>query len=302
MSVLTCAQAVDLLDPVFRKIIYGFLDKWPAIYPKYMRTDTSTKNIEKDSAVSGIGGVALKGEGKVLQFDTIFPGYDKTYTHETWGLGIRVTMEMYQDDQHRIIKRLPEGLARSCAIRVETSCANLLNRAFSGSFLGPDGVSLCSTAHPILEGGTQSNRAAADAALTFTSLTQSFIDMDSWVNERHQPVRYVGKRYLHIHPAKQVVAYELLQSPNKPYTANNDKNFLNRQDIEIVLNPFLSTAYPWFITSEPSSHEMWMFWRMKPKTEMDGDFKTKDILNTIVMRFSCGWSHWVGVYGSNASS
>ena len=43
----------------------------------------------------------------------------------------------------------------------QVKAASVLNNAFSSSYVGGDGVSLCNASHPLVSGGTNSNRLTA---------------------------------------------------------------------------------------------------------------------------------------------
>src|SRR5690606_20127984 len=82
---------------------------------------------------------------------------------------------------------------------------------------------LFSTAHPLWAGGTQSNKLATPADLSEAALEEAFIQIGDWVDDRGIPVDIRPKRLI-IPTELQFVAERILNSPNRPGTADNDIN------------------------------------------------------------------------------
>src|SRR3990167_3624630 len=139
----------DLLKPGFRDIFFQRYKKYPPEFPKIVNELSSSRQYEEDSYVAGFGSVPEKVESVSVTFDDPYQGYDKRYTHTTYGMGFRVSREMYDDDLYGKMKKMPSALARSMAITAEQDAANIYNRAFDSAYTGPDGLELCSTAHPL---------------------------------------------------------------------------------------------------------------------------------------------------------
>jgi len=91
----------------------------------------------------------------------------------------------------------------------------------------------------------------------------------------------------------------LSNSRNEPGTANNDIN-VSFGRYNVVCVPHMTSATAWFLI-DPTISRINFFWRVKP------DFRQAKILSTDAvmfrgrMRFSCGFSDWRGVWGSNGS-
>lgn len=72
----------------------------------------------------------------------------------------------------------------------------MLNRATSGSYLGGDGKALLATDHPLLYGGTFSNKLATPADLSESSLEDIFIQIRTAVDDRNMPIALKPKTLL----------------------------------------------------------------------------------------------------------
>ena len=66
----------------------------------------------------------------------------------------------------------------------QVKAANVLNNAFSSSYVGGDGKELCATDHPTVGAGDLRNELATAADLNETSLEQALIDIADFKDER----------------------------------------------------------------------------------------------------------------------
>jgi hypothetical protein len=185
----------------------------------------------------------------------------------------------------------------------QVKAAATLNNAFSSAYVGGDGVSMISTAHPLVSGGTNSNRPATAADLNETSLENAVIQIAAWTDERGlliaaQPTKLV------IPPALQFTATRLLETNLRVGTADNDINALkNNGSIPqgYCINHFLTDTNAWFLmTDVPNGLKH--FERAALTNSMDGDFDTGNVRYKSRERYSFGWSDPLGIFGSPGST
>lgn len=297
MNVSMRQQLSDLLNPAIRAIIFEAYKMWDPEYPKVFNVEHTTKQEEKESTLSGLSAAPRKLEGKALAFDIPIQGYDITYTQLTYALGFAITLEMLKFDLSGKMKKMPQELAKSCRQTQEVTAWNIFNRAFSGSYLGGDGQPLCSTAHPLLGGGTQRNRPSVDVDFSLSGVRQMLLDFHTMTNERGFPMVQIPKLIV-IHPTKELIADEILKSANKPYTGDNEINAVKSKGLDYMLGHWLTNTGYWWTLSDKSQHTLKYLWSMEPDVEHDTEFATKNLLWSIVMMFACGWTTYHGVWGS----
>ena len=86
-------------------------------------------------------------------------------------MGFSITEEAIEDNLYDSLSaRYTKALARAMAYTKQVKAATILNNAFSSSTTYGDGVELCSTAHPLVNGGTNSNEPSVASDLNETSL------------------------------------------------------------------------------------------------------------------------------------
>lgn len=287
----------SLLAPGLRELFFDKFNNYPDEYTEIFNVDTSKRKYEDDYGVSGFGLVPQKAEGFGIVYDDPVPGFSKRYTHTTFGLGFRVTRELWEDDMYGVIKKMPKALGRSMRVSIEVDGANVYNRATNASYTGPDGKTLLATDHPLVGGGTGSNLLATPADLSETSLEQAMIDIAATTDDRGLPLALRPMKLV-VAPSMEWTASRLLKSTLTP---GSNQNAINPAKglMPFVVNHYFTDPDQWIILCE--DHEMWWFWRRKPEFDEGNDFDTEDAKFKGTARWSNGWSDWRGVYGSQGA-
>lgn len=266
--------------------------------------ESSERSFEEETKLAGLGPAPVKNEGAGIAYDNAQEAWTARYTHETIALGFSITEEAMEDNLYdSLSSRYTKSLARGMAYTKQVKAAAILNNAFSGSFLYGDGVSLCSTAHPLVNGATNANRPTVGVDLNETSLENAVIGIAAWTDERGMLIAAKPKKLV-IPPALMFVATRLLETQQRVGTADNDINALKSNGSipgGYTVNHFLTDTNGWFLlTDVPNGLKH--FERVKMKTAMDGDFDTGNVRYKARERYSFGVSDPLGIYGSPGSS
>lgn len=288
---------LELVADGLRTVLFEKYKSYPKEYKQVFNIYSSKKMEEKDSAVSGFGLMPEKQEGEPVAYDDPIRGFNISYRHVTYGLGFRVTREMWEDDLYNVIKKLPTALARSARHTVEQESANIFNFGFSDQhILGGDGKPLFAGDHPLTGGGIYSNRLAIPADLSVSSLQEALQLMEETVDDRGLNLA-IKPKLLVVPPALKWTARELLKSQGRPGTADNDYNALLDDELSYFVWHYLTDNDAWFLLSSKDDHELNFFWRRKLDSEHEEDFDTGDLKFKATMRFSVKYSDWRGVVG-----
>jgi hypothetical protein len=199
--------------------------------------------------------------------------------------------------------RYTKALARGMSYTKQVKAAYVLNNAFTTGVVYGDGVTLCSTAHPLISGGTNSNRPTTGADLNETSLENAVIQIAGWTDERGLLIA-AKPRKLVVPPALMFVATRLLETELRVGTTDNDINALkNNGSIPegYTVNHYLTDTNAWFLmTDVPNGLKH--FVRTPLQNSMDGDFDTGNVRYKARERYSFGVSDPLGIFGSPGSS
>jgi hypothetical protein len=296
---ITRAQQQKQLLPGLHKVWGDEYKQYPPQWSEIFQRQTSKRSFEEEQKISMFGLAAVKNEGAGITYDTAQEAFTARYTHTTYALGFAITEEAIEDNLYiPVAGRYTRALARSMAHTQEIVAASILNNGFT-SGLGGDGVVLFSTAHPLVNGGTNSNRPTTGVDLNETALDAARIQIAKWVDERGLLIQ--------AQPAKMIIPVEyawtaerLLKTVLRPGTSNNDIN-------SIVSTSFLPGGY--FVNNRLTDPNAWflktdvpdglkMFERVPVKFSDDGDWETGNMRYKARMRFSVGWSDPLGIWGS----
>jgi phage major head subunit gpT-like protein len=219
-------------------------------------------------------------------------------------LGFSITEEAIEDNLYDSLSaRYTKALARAMAYTKQVKAAAVLNFGFSTAVTYGDGQPLFSTAHPLVSGGTNSNRPSVAADLNETSLEAAVIQIAGWTDERGLLIA-AKPRKLIVPPALQFVATRLLETSLRVGTTDNDINALkNNGSIPegYTVNHWLTDTNGWYLTTDVPNG-LKHFVRAPMKTGMDGDFDTGNVRYKARERYCFGVSDPLGIFGSPGSS
>jgi len=266
-------------------------------------TESSERSFEEETKLSGFSAAPVKSEGAAIAYDNAQEAWTARYNHETIALGFSITEEAVEDNLYdSLSRRYTKALARAMAYTKQVKAAAILNNAFT-SGLGGDGVVLCSTTHPLVSGGNNSNTFSTQADLNETSLEAAVIQIAGWTDERGLLIA-AKPRKLVIPPALMFVAKRLLDTELRVGTSNNDINALRAMGSipeGYKVNHYLTDTNAWFLlTDVPNGLKH--FVRTPLSNSMDGDFDTGNVRYKARERYSFGWSDPMGIFGSSGST
>jgi len=296
------SQLVKELEPGLNALFGLEYNRYDNEHAEIFNTETSDRAFEEEVMLSGFGTAATKAEGAMVTFDQASEVYTSRYTHNTVALAFAITEEAIEDNLYdRLAGRYTRALARSMAQSKQITAANVLNNAFdtSGSFNGGDGKALCTTDHPLANGGSFRNELTTAADLSETSLEQSLIDIAAFVDERGLKIALQGRKLI-IPKELQFTAERIMRSPQRVGTADNDINAMANMGMipeGYRINHFLNDTDAFFIMTD-APNGMKHFVRSPIKTAIEGDFDTGNVRFKARERYSFGFSDPRGIFGS----
>ena len=263
-------------------------------------TETSERSFEEETKLSGFSAAPVKNEGAAIAYDNAQEAYTARYNHETIAMGFSITEEAMEDNLYDSLSaRYTKALARGMAYTKQVKAASILNNGFSAGVVYGDGQPLFSTAHPLVSGGTNSNRPATNADLNETSLEAAVIQIAGWTDERGLLIA-AKPRKLIVPPNLMFVATRLLETSLRVGTTDNDINALkNNGSIPegYTINHWLTDPTGWFLTTDVPNG-LKHFIRVPLATSMDTDFDSGNHRYKARERYSFGCSDSLGMFGS----
>lgn len=270
-------------------------EEWSQIFD----VESSDKSYEERVHHVGLGLAPVKDQGASISFEDTQQGYVSRITNVTYALGGIVTREAIEDGQYEsIATRLARYMAFSIRQTQENVAANVLNRAFSNTYTGGDGLELCSAVH-VTADGTQSNELAVAADFSETALEDLLVQIMNATDTKGLKISLIGQKLI-VPPALTFEAARVLESVNQSGTANNDVNAIRALGMlpqGVAVNHYLTDADAWFVkTNAPDG----MIYQTRRAVEFakDNDFDTENAKMKASIRFGVGWADWRGIFGS----
>ena len=294
------AQLLKELLPGLNALFGLEYKKYGEQHKEIFETESSERSFEEETKLSGFNAAPVKNEGSAMAYDNAQEAWTARYNHETIAMGFSITEEAIEDNLYdSLSSRYTKALARGMAYTKQVKAANILNNAFASGYTYGDGVTLCSTSHPLVSGGVNSNRPAVAADLNETSLEAAVIQIAAWTDERGLLIAAKPTKLV-IPAALQFVATRLLETKLRVGTADNDINAIeNNGSIPggYTINNYLTDTNAWFLlTDVPNGLKH--FVRTPMQTGMDADFDTGNSRYKARERYSFGVSDPLGVFGS----
>lgn len=300
-GIITTASHPKALWPGIKAFWGQVYDEHKEEYSDLFDSDTSSMNYEEDVQLTGFGLAPVKSEGSGVAYDSELQGFTTRYTHIAYALGYIVTKEELDDNLYeQVSRRRAAALAMSFRQTKENVGANIYNRAFNGTYLGGDGVSLASTAHPNTSGGTFANKPSVDADLSEASLEDALTAVMGFQNDRGLLIN-VMPRSLVVARQNWWNANRIMKSAYTPTTANNAVNVLvatNALPEGIVMNHYLTSPNAWFVRTN-IQNGLKYYSRVGIQFDQDNDFDTMNAKAKGYERYSFGWTDPRAIYGVN---
>jgi hypothetical protein len=296
-------QFGQILAPGLRKIFFGAYREIPTQYTEVFNTTTSERAYEEDLEVVGLGSMPEKAEGTSITYQEPKQGGKVRYTPISFGLGFRVTVEMWEDDLYSVMKKMPKELGKAARNVREVRAFNLLNNGFTSIYGFPKNgtnETLFNTAHTLLGGGSLANRSAVDADFGVASLEAAILLFDNLTDELGFPIQITPEMLVHSPSIKQVVR-EVLQSEYRPYTQTNEVNAVKMDGIMPKMVRYLSDSDSWFLLASKGNHDLQFITRTDTRFQNGDDFDSGDAKYKAFQRFATGVGDWRGTFGSQGA-
>jgi len=291
----------SVVEPILNEVFDGVYDQradeWKQVFTEQKGI---ARNYHEEPVLYGFGAAPELPDGMAVTYQSGGVLFLQRYLYKVYGLAFALTKVLVEDGDHiRIGQTYAKHLAQSLVETKETLAANILNRAFNGSYTGGDGVSLIATNHPIVS-GTFSNQLTTAAALSQTSLEQLLIQIRNAVDNNGKRIRLTPKQIV-TGPSNVFQAEVLLKSVLRAGTADNDINPVKSLgllgDGQANLSRITSTTAWWVQTDAPEGLKLLM--RRPLEKSMEGDFETDSMRYKATERYVIGWTDPRGVYGTS---
>ena len=285
--------------PQLEAVILAKNESYASMIPILFNEEMMTTDIYQTTTHSGLRNPTLKNENENVTFQSMRPGFSKTYTALEYATGYRISRQMVRDGKFSFIERATNSFAKGMFEIKEIKASGVFDDGFTVN--GYDGVPLFSVSHPLEngEGTLGANRPSAASELSVSSFRELRNVMQDTLNENGQLVKYIPQTFV-VPQALQDDAQEILGSQFTPENANNAINTVY-QMCRVLPGGFwnyLSSDTAFFLVAGKEDHSL-MFMNRNP-LEVTTDYDTHAFAHEIIasIRFDQGYSSWRGVVGN----
>lgn len=290
------ATVAPILNETFDGIYDQRADEWKQVFKEFTGIPRAYHEVP---VLFGFNAAPELPDGMPVTYDAGGTLYIYRYLYKVYGLAFALTKVLVEDGDHISIgQTYAKHLAMSLIETKETLCANIPNRAFNGSYVGGDGVSLISASHPVVS-GTQSNQLTTAANLSQTSLEQMLIQIRNAADSNGKRIRLIPQQIVS-GSSNEFQGEVLTKSVLRAGTANNDINPVKSMGMlnkgVAILSRITSTT-AWFVQTGVEDG-LGLAMRRKLEKSMEGDFETDSMRYKSTERYQPGWVDWRDLYGT----
>jgi len=300
---ITSQAFSNLMQPGVREAFFNSYEetvKMESMVPRLYRMLGSTRLDEKTLSISALGDFEDFDASGQITYDDISEGYKKTFTHNAWTKGIRITRKAKQNDLYGIFDDLPAQRGIAAARTREKHGASVFNGAFSGT-AGPDSLSLCNSAHTSTVDGIANQSNTGTDTLTKTTVSSTRLKMKKFYGLNGERIG-VKMDMLLVPMDKEEDAWTIIKTKGEPETDSNNANF-HFGAYKLSVWDELTSTYNWFaIDSRLMKLNLLWFDRVGLELNQDTAFNTYEARFSAYMEYSYGWRDYVWVFGHNSTS
>ena len=293
----------NALEPGIREWFFLGAQRRPSLISTMFNVMSSQKDAEY---MVGIGAIppdawndfSKSGRVPSVSFDQ---GYKSTFRHTTYLVELPIQQELIEDNLYGQIIDAAQSLGDSAQLKRETDAASIFVNAFTSTYTGPDGVSLCNDSHPGSPentGYTQDNNFAL--SLTRDNVKTVREAMQGFKDDKGNLLAVTPDTLL-VPPGLEDDALVIAQSVLDPTSANNAIN-PQRGRFKVVTWHYLTDTNAWFmLDSVLMKRSLIWFDRVPMDVVLDRVEQRAYAYYNARMRYSYGWRDWCFVAGSNPS-
>lgn len=288
---------VDAL-PVLDELMLDSYEQAEDPRPMLFQMNSSDREISQRSSITSLGVFTQVGEAELAPKDDFHQSYNRTHTQLKYAKSIGISEEMIADARFDLISRMVKSLGRSARDTQLISAMNVFNNAF-GTQTSWDAVALVSASHPSEVGNQSNTQGAVD--LSYSALQDAETTFRKTQDQRGKRL-YIKPKYLLVAEEGRHEAIEIVKSPYKADSANNNINSTGMDGgLIVVSSPYLTDADAWFLLSDPMDHGLEVIDRQPLSQKLHEDVLAGVLYYKASYRQAIGVNDWRGVVGASGA-
>jgi hypothetical protein len=254
------SEFTEDVAPFMEQVIGKNFDPYPSIAGQFLNKKTMSTGWTEIGTRSDLGTFSVKQEVGEQAEDTYIIGPKLRVEAIEYGKRVpksRIAIEDCQDFEHAaaMLGGVASDIRNAADLSKEILGHDILNNYTR--YLTPDGIALfhanaSSDGHIDLQSTRYSNMLTS-TALSESNLETAITKLKSFTTDRGAPIYQMPAKLI-VPLALEWTAMKILETPLKTASPNNDINVMSRQNIQLVVSPFLTSDTAWFL--QAGSHEL----------------------------------------------
>lgn len=298
---LRIAEVFDQGGELYTPGIFGILNSRTA--PEVAQQNYTGK--------TGFGRLSKFAEGDDVPSTTRFKTYTTKVLYNAYGESVMVTKLQIEDRDFQSELDEMQDFSRAYNQSVDESSVQLFNGGFSTTVTVNgydmtwynDGKAQYSTVHPtVVPGGsTQSNASSTGIKLGHDNLETGRVALTLQKTDNGRPMTLTASPTLVVPESLRKTAFETIDSPLTPETANNALNFF-KGAVNMMSTAFLDQVNggsntAWFLIN-PGRHKLFYETRQEKRLESATNILNKTVTFTVDGRWANYSLEYKGTWGS----
>ena len=265
----------DLLKRLLRKV-FDSTDHGALVdHAKFCKVIPVTDEYEREIRMAGFEGLTKLADGQVIPMADPTLDVTKDWRQDRFGLGFKITSGMKKYNRWDLMEKFSRLLKVAVLEETDIEIFKMWNNTTATTYAaGFDTLALASASHTCLDDSVTTYSNYGNGALGFSQLESALVYFDTVPDDMGRIRPKIPNR-LYVHPQLRREGRELIGSPGKPGTADNDLNYFQDWDLSLIVGYRLSGATAWgMLATADKDYDIKVFVSQKP------DFKTQDAPDT----------------------
>lgn len=294
-----------LFRPGLRRDFRDSYETFKPEYSQFLKTGTMDMPEMAATIMTGLSRMLERGDGESVTYADPKMGPKVMGVDKEFALGFIITRRTVEDDQYKKANQASKWLANAAIKTQEYRGAGFLDDIFTGTnFKGIDNLSICNTAHTLINSGsTVSNSLATPVGLSIAGIT-SILDLAQQLkDENGDPiVSMPNKLIIGNNAGDYNRALQIFGSEAEPFTADNQINAIKKRlgAPTTIMSHYKTNTKSWMMVDE-KLNDAWFLIKRALEFDDTFDFDTDAAKYKATMRFLIWAVDWRGWYGSNAT-
>jgi len=249
------SEFTEDVSPFMEQVIGKNWEAYPEVAGRFLNKKTMTTGWTEIGTRSDLGTFSVKSEVGEQAEDTYLIGPKLRVEAIEYAKRVpksRIAIEDSRDFEEAaaMLGGVASDIRSAADLSKEILGHDILNNY--ASYLTPDGQALFSNSHVDLQGASYDNLYASHA-LSESNLETLVTALKSFTTDRGAPIHQMPTRLI-VPLALEWTAGKIMGTDKKLGDNHNDINMMSRQNIEIVVSPFLSSDTAYYL--QAGSHEL----------------------------------------------